>query len=182
MSLKEPKEFEISKLLELTDKAKYAVTVAAFEAIDKLDQIDLPKKYNNRKASIRAMIALSEGLITYDYIDDTQREALDEELRSSRKGRYALDAMFSTAPMADESEEDLDEDIMTEPTEEFEEPVMDDEDMDSDDSSETGSSARKKAEDDDEDDDLDDVEEEIDEIEDDSDDDFEEDIEEDDEK
>jgi hypothetical protein len=173
---KEPREFEISKLLELTDKAKYAVTVAAFEAIDKLEQLDIPKKYANKKASIRAMIALSEGLITYDYVDDTRREALDEELRSSRKGRYALDAMFNTAPMADESDEDLDEDILTEPTEEYEEPVMDDEDLDSDSS---GVSAKKS---DDDEDDLDESEDEIDEIEEDIEEDADDDFEEDDEK
>ncbi len=154
---KEPKEFEISKLLELTDKAKYAVTVAAFETVDKLDQLDLPRKYSGKKASVRAMMALSEGIVTYDFIDENRREALEEELRTTRKGRFALDAMFSTAPMADDSDEELDEDIMTEPSEEYIEPPLD-EDDDSEEDEESGNSGSSRS-DDEEDESSDDFEE-----------------------
>ena len=44
------KDFEISKLLKLTDENKYETAVAAFEVIDNLEAIAIPKKIANRKA------------------------------------------------------------------------------------------------------------------------------------
>ncbi|MBI3395582.1 MAG: DNA primase [Spirochaetia bacterium] len=110
---RDAKEFEISKLLELARENKYATTVAAFEAIEMMEQIDIPKKMLNRKPAVKAMFALTEKLVQYDYIDDEARAKLEEELKGTSKVRSALDAVFaapgSAAPAADESDEDLDE-------------------------------------------------------------------------
>ncbi len=122
---RETKEFEISKLLKLAQNHKYATTVAAFEAIEMMEQIDIPKKLINRKPAVKALHALSEGLVQYDYIDDETRAKLEEELKGTGRTRSALDAVFaapgSAAPAAEESDEDLDEIGETAPPEEFEE-------------------------------------------------------------
>lgn len=89
------KEFEISKLLDLSRENKYATTVAAFEVIDMLEQIDIPRKLANRKPAVKAMSALSEATVQWDYIDDDAREALASELENSRRAN--LDAVFGTA-------------------------------------------------------------------------------------
>lgn len=148
------KDFEISKLLELARTNKYEATVAMFEIIDQLEQIDISKKYLNRKPAVKAMAALSENLVKYDYISDEQRQALQEELNKS-KTRASLDSVFKTsgsaAPISDESEEELDEIGETEPIEglEDENDDLDDDDSNDDDSNDDDS-------DEDEDDDVED--------------------------
>ncbi|MBE7437557.1 MAG: hypothetical protein HS115_03805 [Spirochaetales bacterium] len=122
------KDFDITKLLDLTRESKYATTVAAFEAIDLLEQINVPRKYRSRKPAIQALYALSDGLIRYDYISDEQRTALDEELKSS-KARLALNNMFksadSIAPAVAEEEGDLEEIGETEPEKALEDSEFD---------------------------------------------------------
>jgi len=120
------KEFDISQLFEITQKDKYAATVAAFEVIDILDQVEIPKKLSNRKPAIKAMSALSEHIVKWDYIAEEDRLALEEEIRAARKPSHtSLDAVFTTAgsvaPVAEEDEEDLDEEVETAPPEEYEE-------------------------------------------------------------
>ena len=166
---KEPKDFEITRLLELTGGEKYAATVAAFEIIEKLDQLEIPKKYLNRKPSIQAMAALTETVIRFDYIDDETREKVETELRESRKSKSALDEVFSSAPVSDDSEEDLDEIIDMEPQDQFlddsadedddgDDDQDDDEDEDQDeDSSDNDSSDDDDDEDQDQDDDSSDT-------------------------
>ena len=120
------KEFEISKLLQITKGNKYEACVAAFEVIGNLERLDIPRKYHTRKHAVQAMVALSEGIIKYDYIDDETRAKLEEELHGESKARAqsALDAVFSTpmgaAPMVSDSEEDLDEIGETAPSEALE--------------------------------------------------------------
>lgn len=160
---RETKEFEISKLLKLAQNHKYATTVAAFEAIEMMEQIDIPKKLINRKPAVKALHALSETLVQYDYIDDETRAKLEEELKGSGRARSALDAVFaapgSAAPAAEESDEDLDEIGETAPPEEFEEDTdaeggfQEEEEEDDEDEEEEES-------DDDDDDDSDDEDEE----------------------
>ncbi|MEQ9363852.1 MAG: hypothetical protein RIF32_06405 [Leptospirales bacterium] len=89
------KDFEISKLLDLSREKKYATTVAAFEVIDMLEQIDIPRKMANRKPAVKAMNALFEQTVQWDYIGDEAREALAAELENSRRAN--LDAVFGNA-------------------------------------------------------------------------------------
>ncbi len=130
------KDFEISRLLELAQNHKYEATVAMFEVIDQLDQIEIHRKYANRKPAVKAMVALYEKAVKYDYISDEQRQALQDELNKS-KTRAALDSVFKTsgsaAPVAEESEEDLDEIGETEPIEGMEDVDEDAEKEDSED-------------------------------------------------
>ncbi len=117
---KEPREFEISRLLELTATEKYATTVAAFEVIEMIDQLDIPKKVQHRKPSIQALTLLADKHIQWDYIEDSAREELEAELRATRKPTSTFDSYFmpagSAAPMVDDSDEDLDEVVETEPS------------------------------------------------------------------
>ncbi len=186
---KEPKEFEISKLLELTGKQKYASTVAAFEVIEFLEQLDVPRKIMNRKPSIKALSMLADGLLQWDFIDDETRLKLEEDLRASRKPSSAFDAVFSaqgsTAPMVDDSDEDLDEIVETEPPElmvddseadgfddqEEESTSSDDSDDSNDDSDDSDNDSDDSDDDsDDSDDDSDDSDDDSDDSDDDSDD------------
>ncbi|HMU84470.1 MAG TPA: DNA primase [Leptospiraceae bacterium] len=155
---RDAKEFEISKLLQLAEKEKYATTVAAFEVIDKLEQIDIPKKYTNRKPAVKAMIALSDGIVQYDYIADEARQALLEELHgpgaTSASPTAEIAAARGRVPVVEESEEDLgDEDIgEIEPTAKLDE--------DSEDGDESEAADEEEEEDEDEEDSDDDDDEE----------------------
>ncbi len=156
---RDPKEFEIAKLLQLADKEKYAMTVAAFEVIDKLEQIEIPKRYINRKPAVKAMIALSDGIVQYDYIADEARQALLEELHgpgATAAPTAEIAAARGKVPVVDESEEDLgDEDVgEIEPTAKLDEDVEEGEE------SEAEEEEEEEEEDEDSDDDDDDEEEE----------------------
>jgi len=154
------KDFDITRLLDLTRESKYATTVAAFEAIDLLEQINVPRKYRTRKPAIQALYALSDGLVRYDYISDEQRNALDEELKSS-KARLALNNMFksadSIAPAVAEEEGDLEEIGETEPEKALDDSEFDEFDRDEE---ETSSAEDEEEESDDLDSDDEDEEEE----------------------
>ncbi|MBX7058056.1 MAG: DNA primase [Leptospirales bacterium] len=89
------KEFEISRLLELSRDQKYATTVAAFEVIDMIEQIDLPKKVQNRKPAVKALTALHDQLVQWDFISEEERLALEEELGPSPRSQ--LDGIFGPA-------------------------------------------------------------------------------------
>lgn len=127
---KEPREFEISKLLEITRHDKYATAVAAFEVIDQAERLDIPKKWKTRKPAVQAMMALSDDMIRYGFISDDVRQQLREELYESGEGEAPF-MMAGAAPVTDESEEDLDEIGETEPVE-----ALADADSESDDSEE----------------------------------------------
>ena len=122
------KEFEISKLLKITANNKYEATVAAFEVVNNLNKINIPKKEQNRKPAVKAMLSLARDDIQYDYIDDATRLSLEEELqnRVRQQNESAINAVFSTsesnAPASDDLDEDLDEIGEMEPLEVFTEP------------------------------------------------------------
>jgi len=119
------KDFNISDLLKITEFNKYEAAVAGMEVINHLEQLQFPRKESNRKPAVKAMMALSDGMIKYDYIDDEARLKLEEELkdRARLQAQSALDGIFSTpgssAPVADESTEDLDEIGETIPPDQF---------------------------------------------------------------
>ena len=71
--------FDIRKLMSLTEKNKYATTVAAFNAIDLIDQIEDPLK-KKKKVSVQVMDLLADGHLKWDYIAEEDREALELEL------------------------------------------------------------------------------------------------------
>ena len=150
-----PKEFEISKLLKIVANNKYEATVAAFEAINHIDKLTFTKKEMTRKPAIRALIAMSNGSLQYDYISDETRMNLEDELRNRarQQNESAINAVFNTidssAPIADELDEDLDEIGETAPVEVFSDLSSDSEDDDDSDEEE---------DDDDDDDDEDDSE------------------------
>jgi TATA-binding protein-associated factor Taf7 len=153
---REPREFEISKLLNLADKEKYATTVAAFEVIDKLEQIEIPRRYVARKPAVKAMIALSEGIVRYDYISDEDRRALEEELNGPIPVAGQPVDPRSRVPVVEESDEDLgDEDVgEIEPADKLVE------DREEGDEAEAEEEEEEDEEEEDEDDDSDDEEEE----------------------
>ncbi|MBL8019198.1 MAG: DNA primase [Leptospirales bacterium] len=161
---RDPKEFEISKLLSLANKEKYATTVAAFEVIDKLEQIEIPKKYTNRKPAVKAMIALSDGIVQYDYIEDSVRQALEEELHGPEAAiGQPAELVRARVPVVEESDEDLAaEDIgEIEPAGKLDEDLEEGEGVDADeDDDDDDDDDDADDDDDDDDDDEDEVEKE----------------------
>jgi hypothetical protein len=162
------REFEISRLLEMTENKKYATTVAAFRIIDHLEQIDFPKKIQNRKPAVQAMHALSDKLINWDYISEEARRELEEELKASRRTRSALDEVFaapgSIAPVSVDSEEELEEIGETAPLDVFsgEEDEFAEEEEEEEESEEEEEESEDNDDDDDDDfDDSDDDEKEV---------------------
>ncbi len=162
------KEFEISKLLEITKNNKYEACVAAFEVIGNLERLDIPRRYLTRKHAVQAMVALSDGIIKYDYIDEETRRKLEEELAGESRARAqsALDAVFSTpvgaAPMVADSEEDLDEIGEAAPTEALDEGDEFDDESDTEARAEADEDEAEadSADDDDDDEEADDVDDE----------------------
>lgn len=161
---KDTREFEISRLLELSEKNKYAVTVAAFEVIDNLDVIQIAKKYSNRKPAVKALTALYDGVVQYDYIPEEDRRKLEEELQMEKKDKHtaSFDQVFhagsSAAPIADDSEEDLEEIGETIPVEAMDDSDADLPDADEDDESDDDTDDEDDDDDDAEDEDSDDEE------------------------
>ena len=74
------KDFEIFKLMNLCEKDRYANTVAGFEAIDVLEQLEIPKKIKKSKIAHQALYTLSDKVIQWNYIEEKDRQALREEL------------------------------------------------------------------------------------------------------
>lgn len=95
------REFEITDLLRISDKDKYATTVAAFEIIDMMEMISIPKKLANRKPAVKALYALSDDLVKFDYISDEQRDALLESLEGPEARKSRLDDVFRKDPLAE---------------------------------------------------------------------------------
>ena len=95
---KEPREFEIYKLLEITRNDKYATAVAAFEVIDQAERLDIPKKWKNRKPAVQAMMALSDDMVRYGFVTDEARQQLREELYED-EAEEAMSILSSTAPL-----------------------------------------------------------------------------------
>ncbi len=156
------KDFEISKLLGITDQNKYEAAVAAFEVIHHLDHIEYSRKEMTRKPAVKALMALSDERIKYDYIDDETRQQVEEELRNKARvqAQSALDAVFnapgSAAPVAEDSEEDLEEIGEIAPVETVEEDGGDFEPMAADGDMDDGEPAADGDSDDDGDDDSED--------------------------
>ncbi|MBI40406.1 MAG: DNA primase [Leptospiraceae bacterium] len=154
---KEPREFEIYKLLEITRNDKYATAVAAFEVIDQAERLEIPRKWKNRKPAVQAMMALSEEMVHYGFITDEARQQLREELREE-DSEEAMQILTSAAPVTDDSEEDLDEigetepvDVLSEGSEESED--SDDSDDDDDDDSDNDEDDDTDSDDEEEEDD-----------------------------
>lgn len=150
---RDPKNFEIQKLLSITAENKYATAVAAFEIIDQLPTLELPKKWKNRKPAVQAMMAISDDMVKYGYIEDSQRTALDEELGIVTGGGASFATETGSAPAVEEEDEDLDEIGETAPVEKFaEESDYDDSDEDDSDSDDEDDSDDDSDEDDSDDD------------------------------
>ena len=73
------KEFDIKELLEFFKEKKYEKTVACFKVIDKIDKIKIPKSINNWKVSLKSLYAVSNKLVTYDYVTEEQKSKYIEE-------------------------------------------------------------------------------------------------------
>lgn len=108
---RESGEFQISELLRITSKNKYAAAVAAFEVVDNTHMIDIPSRWTTRKAAVQSMMALSRDLVQFDFITDDQRSALEAELQKSTH-RDSAEALFrspAAAPVLSDSEDELEE-------------------------------------------------------------------------
>ncbi len=73
--------FDIKKLMDLVERGKYATTVAAFSAIDLIDQMeDSHKKSKSKKVGVQVMDLLADDHIQWSYISEEDRLKLETEL------------------------------------------------------------------------------------------------------
>jgi len=75
------KEMEITKVLNLVKGNKYEAACAAFDLVDHIFKVDVPKSMRSRKLSVQAMTLLHDGMIKYGY--DIKPNATEE--KTSRK-------------------------------------------------------------------------------------------------
>lgn len=61
------KELEISKVLNLAKSNKYATACAAFDVVDHIFKIEVPKSLKPRKLAVQAMTLLQDGVVKYGY-------------------------------------------------------------------------------------------------------------------
>lgn len=61
------KEMEISKVLNLVKGNKYEAACAAFDLVDHIFKVDVPKNMRSRKLSVQAMSLLHDGAIKFGY-------------------------------------------------------------------------------------------------------------------
>ena len=61
------KELEISKVLNLVKGNKYEAACAAFDLVDHIFKVDVPKSMKSRKLSVQAMSLLHDGNIQFGY-------------------------------------------------------------------------------------------------------------------
>ena len=61
------KQIDISKILNLTDKNKFEITCAAFDAVDHVLKLDIPKSLKGRKSAVQAISLLADNQLKYGY-------------------------------------------------------------------------------------------------------------------
>ncbi|MDH4262616.1 MAG: hypothetical protein OEV78_06195 [Spirochaetia bacterium] len=61
------KEMEITKVLNLVKGNKYEAACAAFDLVDHIFKVDVPKSMRTRKLSVQAMSLLHDGVIKFGY-------------------------------------------------------------------------------------------------------------------
>lgn len=121
MSPSQKDDFDIVALIELCREKKYESCVAGFGILDKIEKIPLPKKIKNRKLTVQALYALSNGLAQYKYLSQDEKQKIQEE-----KDRAAGVNQNSGTTFAPVAEEDIEEDFI--PEEEEKKPESSDDD------------------------------------------------------
>lgn len=102
------KDFDVSVLLHLAEKNRYAKTVAICKTIDFLGHVEFPKRMIPRKPSVKAVFALENQKLQWDYISDEAREELNQKLASvSSSPQSPLDAVFSRGPISSKIDDPL---------------------------------------------------------------------------
>lgn len=100
-------DFQISKLIELARTNKYEMSCAGFAALDKIDKLPVNQKYKTRKNAVQALIALSDGLIKFDYFSLEERKKLQiESGMSDAPFRNGGRNLFTAPKVVEDLEED----------------------------------------------------------------------------
>ncbi len=73
------KQIPISKILNLTNKNKFEVTCATFDAVDHIFKLEITKSLKGRKSAVQVMTLLAGGHIQYGYDKPAIQEASEEE-------------------------------------------------------------------------------------------------------
>lgn len=76
---------EITKVLNLTKANKYAMACAAFDLVDHIFKVEVPKPLKTRKLSVQAMTLLQDGVIKFGFeaetpeVNPSKKSASEEE-------------------------------------------------------------------------------------------------------
>ena len=90
------KRFPISKVLDLTQQNKFEVICAAFDAVDHIFKVDIPRSLKGRKSAIQAMTLLADDQLKYGY-DEYSFQNLPED-ESNQESSDALPASGVETP------------------------------------------------------------------------------------
>lgn len=79
------KDMEISKVLYLARNKKYEVAVAAFDAVDHIYKVDVPRSLRSRKLAVQAMSLISDSQLKYGYDNPEGTEGVADSASSSEE-------------------------------------------------------------------------------------------------
>ncbi len=72
------KDIEIAKVLYLSRNHKYETAVAAFDAVDHIFKLDVPRNLRTRKLAVQAMSLMADGVIRYGYDGASKATLVDD--------------------------------------------------------------------------------------------------------
>jgi len=76
------KNIEISKILQLAKTSKYESAVAAFDLVDHIFKVEVPRNLYGRKHAVQAMSLLADEEIHYGY---TKEQSVKNDSSSSEE-------------------------------------------------------------------------------------------------
>ena len=79
------KEMEITKVLNLVKGNKYEAACAAFDLVDHIFKVDVPKSMRTRKLSVQAMSLLHDGVIKFGYENKNNEVVEKSQAKSSEE-------------------------------------------------------------------------------------------------
>ena len=73
------RDIEIAKVLYLAKNKKYEVTCAAFDLVDHMPKVEMPRLLKGRKLAVQAMALIADEQVNYGYENEEAAVAGEDE-------------------------------------------------------------------------------------------------------
>lgn len=73
------RDIEIAKVLYLAKNKKYEVTCAAFDLVDHMPKVEVPRLLKGRKLAVQAMSLIADEQVNYGYENEEAVVAGEDE-------------------------------------------------------------------------------------------------------